>query len=155
MSSSISAARLALDTLFTTAVAAEDSDLYGVQNTFGPPEENEEQEVVAILGLTDTSEETVPLGPQAKREEDYRINVAVKVYDPTSDSRTVDTRGFLLADAVRQVVNDNRTLTGTVRTAFVVQQNSDGAVQPVDANGKRLPGWVIRIDLAVRCQARV
>jgi hypothetical protein len=159
MGSSISAARLALDDMLTVAAADNTSVLFEVQTTFGTPLEDEEQEVVAILGISDPSEATETLGPEARRRELYRIELTVKVYDPTAgsepaDRRAVDARCFALADAVRSVVEADTTLAGTVNTAHVVNQRSDGLAHPFDAAGKRLPGWVVHVDMSIACRAR-
>lgn len=143
MPSSVSPARRALfDALAASA------DLSAVQVTFGEPDAHEEQEVVAMLGVGDVDEESAALGNE-RREERYRIDVGVKVHDPAGDSRSVDTRCFAYADAVRAVVAANLTLGGTVRTAHVVSQRSDGA-QAAEGGG-----WVCFNLLAIECHARI
>jgi len=121
-----------------------------VQVTYGAPSSHEAAEVVAMLGVqTPSAEEQRGLG-QRRVEETYVLDVAVKVHDPGADqAEAVDLRGFDLADAVRQVVRQNITLDGAVRTALVVSQSSEGA-QPAQGGG-----WVIFVKLGVECKARV
>jgi hypothetical protein len=159
MGSSISGAVLALDTLVSAAVADNTSALFGLQNTFGPPLDDEELEVLAILGIADPSEATLVLGPQAPRREQYRIETTIKVYDPTAentpaDRRAVFTRGLVLADGLRSLVEANRTLNGTVDSAHVVSQRTAGLAHPIGDDGKRKSGWVIHIDMSIACRAR-
>lgn len=159
MASSISGAVLALDQLVTDATGDIDSPLYNVQNTFGPPLDDEELEVLAILGISDPSEAALLMGPQAPRNEQYRIEAAIKVYDPTAgntpeERRALFLRGLQLADGLRTLVEVNRTLAGNVDKAHVVSQRTDGLRQPVGVDGKRKPGWVIHIDMSIACRAR-
>jgi hypothetical protein len=163
MSSSIAPARAALYTLLVAAAGDPSSALADVQITFGYPDQLEQQEVVCLLGVIEPSESSASLRPRAPREEKYKLELAVKVYNPAASSndtaitttRDLDVRVWAIAEAVREIVNANLTLTDTVRTAYVVLQKSDGPLAPVDASTKRLPGFVMRVDLHVECEARI
>lgn len=143
MASSISGARAALFELL-----AAESELDGVQRTFGPPAAYEEQQVVSLLGLRDSDEDDAALGAQ-RHEETYELEIALKAHDPAGTAESVDARGFAIADIVRRVVHSNRTLNATVRDARVISQTTVG-VQAAEGGG-----WVIFLSLFVRCRQRI
>lgn len=143
MASSISAARTALHDIL-----ASHSGLAGIQVSFGPPDAYEQNEVVALLGIESAEEEDAAVGAQ-RTEERYELVVRVKVYTPDGTAEEADVRGFLLADEVRAAVNQNHTLNSAVRWATVRSQSSEGAL-PADPSG-----WVIFLDLRVRCSQRI
>lgn len=144
MASSISAARAALhDRLAASA------GLVGVQVVFGVPDAYEEQEVVAMLGVGPTDEDPATLG-RPTTDERFTIRVACKVHDPAAKTGAqVDARCFAIADVIREVVADNRTLGGVVVMAGVSGQDSDGAVP---AKGG---GWVCFNTVSIACRARI
>ncbi len=151
MSSSISAARQAL---FARLDAAD--TLGSAQITFGPPAEYEEQEVVALLGVQDPREEPAAIG-QLMKEEEYDLEVGVKVHDPAGDAADVDARGFALADAVCALLEPadrNLTLDGTVRTALVASMTTNGAM-PAEGPDGTAAGWVIFLRILIRCAQRI
>lgn len=154
MSSTISAARLKLHDLLQTNMARA-----GRQITFGPPIEDQEFEVIALLGVLDPVEEEAELGG-ANKWETYVIEVGVKVFSPDAnpeEAQVVDALGFDICDDIRDLVhgrarNNERTLDGALGgngTATVVSQTTQG-VRPVQDGG-----WVIFLRLLVRCRARI
>lgn len=151
MASTISAARSALYNLLAAASAAVGGPLTGVQISWGDPSAYEEQEVVALLGVSSPDEVPASLG-NLSRDERYGIELRIKVYGPDDDAATVDGRAFFLADAVRSLVNSQPpTLSGTVTFAQVASQRCDfGTQSVVDASG-----WICFIDMTVACTARV
>lgn len=156
MASSIGPASLYLADLIEVKTADAANTLYQVQFAFGPPDQYEENEVVALLGVTDLAEQSRVLGPQPNvRDENYSIDLAVKAYLPAGTSREAWDRGFDMYQAVREIVllPANQKLNNTVMWALpfprdVVLNRPDGE------DGKRLPGWVIRIDMGIACKAR-
>ena len=125
---------------------------------FGYPLGYEEQEVVALGGVEDTSEEPAALGGQ-RHEETYTLLVEIKVYDPAGEADDVDQRGWALADEVREVVNTttdaDRNLKGAVRWARVGALVSQGAVPARLATDTLAAGWVIFITVRVVCAERI
>jgi hypothetical protein len=130
-----------------------------IQISFGPPA-HEEQEVVALLGVRNNDEDTAALGAR-RRAESYELEVGVKVHNPAAGPitaeaiaggkptvATVDARGFELAEWVRSVVHGHWTLSGTVRTAAVTRQLTDG----VQLGEK---GALIFFLLTIECEAEV
>ena len=149
MASTISATRAALYSL----LYARFSGAGDPQVTFGIPMANEEQEVVAMLGVETGDEDDAVIGGARPREESFTLVVKVKVYGPEDDSATVDARGWEIADTVRDVVYDNRTMSGALAPtgwARVSSQTSPGA-QPIED----APGWVIFIEVRILCRARI
>lgn len=154
MASTISAARVALFNKLEQA-AAGGGVLSDVQISWGDPLAYEEQEVVALLGISAPDEVPASLG-NLSRDESYGIEVRIKVYGPEDDAATVDGRAFAMADAVRSVVNvQPPTLSGTVRFAQVTSQRCDAGVQPVLNESGSQTGWICFIDMTVGCSARV
>lgn len=147
MASSISAARGALYSLLAAADYNPPPD-EPVQVTFGPPENFQEQEVVALLGLFNPDEQDAALGAQ-RHEETYDLEVALKKHDPAGNPDAVDARGFAMADIVRGVVHSNRTLGGAVRDARVISQTTDGVERSEGG------GWIIFVRILVRCRQRI
>lgn len=157
MASSIGAAGLALATLLETATVDNTSPLYQIQVTFGPPDQYEEQEIVAIIGVTALTEISRVLGPQPnKRDEEYSLDVAIRCEKPAGTAKETWTRGWAMYQAVRAIILANQTLTGTVFTAFPNPSETSGVVRPLaeDGTDRRLPGWVIRIDMGIVCRYR-
>ena len=162
--STIASARAALHALLLADAPDRTANTYGelakkVQISYGPPA-HEEQEVVALLGVRDVSEDAGAIGAR-RREEEYELEIGVKVHDPTAGPVTaealaagkrtaidVDARGFALAEWVRQTVHRHWTLSGTVREAAVTRQVTDG-VQLAEK------GALIFILLTVYCVAAV
>jgi hypothetical protein len=121
--------------------------------TFGLPS-HEEMEVVSLLGVRPTDEDAGALGAR-RREEEYDLDLLVKVQHPAAEDgpagrKAVDDRGFALIQWVRSVVHGHWTLNGTVRTAFVVGQITDG-VRPAEKG----PGLLFLALVAVHCEAAV
>lgn len=154
MTSTISAARLKLHELLV-----ENLSQPGRQVTFGPPVQDEEHEVVAVLGLLDPVEEEAELGA-ANKWETYVLEVGVKVFDPDPDpakAQEVDALGFGICNQIRDLVhgrarNNDRTLDGALGGsgyASVVSQTTQG-VRPVQGGG-----WVVFLRLLLRCRARI
>jgi len=141
MPSSIGPARQALFNLLAAGTT-------GVQVTFGPPDSYEEQEVVALLGVFDPREEPAALG-QRRMEETYHLEVGIKVHDPAGNPADVDARGFALREDVRTVIESDLTLAGTVRTALISSDTTDG-VMPAEG-----AGFVIFFRLLVECRQRI
>lgn len=151
------AATTALYDLIAAAAADPTSPLMGVQTTFGLPEQDEEQEVVAVLGFTSAGEEPLTVGPMAQRLEQFDLDGAVKVYDPTEqDAAVVFGRVMTLVDAIRDVVALNVTLNDTVLEAYFVGRRSEGGGiprQPIGDSNQLLPGLVMRVDFTVHATA--
>ena len=115
---------------------------------------HEQLEAVSLLGVRSAVEDAGAIGAR-RREEEYDLDVVVKVHHPAAgddhDSRKVfDTRGFYLIEWVRSVVHRHWTLNGTVRTAFVSEWVTD-AVQPADKG----PGLTMFALMQVHCEASV
>lgn len=161
--STISPARRALHALLLADAPVATSVQRGlskpVQIGFGPPA-HDELEVVALLGVRDLAEDAGALGAR-RREEEYGLEVGVKVHDPTAGPPTpeaiaagkrtsidVDARGFELAEWVRTVVHRHWTLNGTVREAAVTRLITDG-VQLAEK------GALIFLLMTVECVASV
>lgn len=130
------------------ALAVPAGTLEGVQVTFGEPGDYEDQQVVALMGVTSPEQQGVALDV-ASREEHYNIEVGVKVHDPTEDSaQTVFGRSRELCDAIANAVHgspEGRTLGGAVAAAQVVSQETE-SFGPAAAGG-----WVIVWRLFVAC----
>lgn len=150
--STVAAARAALHALLVAGAPAQTAQpAQKVQIAYGPPV-HEEMEVVALLGVRDITEDAGAIGAR-RREEEYEIEIGVKVHDPAAGAGSdaaarVDARGFALAEFVRQTVHRNWTLSGTVREAAVTGQITDG-VQLAEK------GALIFILLTVYCAAAV
>lgn len=157
MATGIGPAGLALSTLLETAATDNTSALYNVQVTFGAPDQIEEQEVVAILGVSGLDEISRVLGPQPnKRDETFSLDVAVRCEKPAGTAKETWERGWAMYQAIRSIVLNNQTLTSTVFTAFPVPNETTGVVRPLadDGTERRLPGWAIRIDMGIICRYR-
>lgn len=128
------------------------------QVVYGYPLGYEEQEVVALGGVEDASEDPAALGGQ-RHEETYVLLVEIKVYDAAGDADEVDRRGWQLADEVRSVVNTttegDRNLRGAVRWARIGAQVSPGAVPAQSGPESAAEGWVIFITVRVVCAERI
>jgi hypothetical protein len=150
--STIAAARVALHALLLADAPAQTAQpAKTVQISYGPPV-HEEMEVVALLGVRTPTEDVGALGAR-RREETYELEVGVKVHNPAAGAGSeaavlVDARGFELAEWVRSVVHGHWTLNGTVRSAGVTRQITDG-VQLADK------GALIFLLLTVECEASV
>lgn len=154
--STIAAARAALYALLVAdapdATAVQSNHLpRPIQIAYGPPA-HEDMEVVALLGVRSPEEDVGALGAR-RREEEYELEVGIKVHNPAAGAGSeaailVDARGFELAEWVRSVVHGHWTLSGTVRTAGVTRQVTEG-VQLVDK------GALIFLLLTVACEASV
>lgn len=154
--STIAPARAALHALLLADAPDRTANTHGelprpIQVSYGPPA-HEEMEVVALLGVRDVSEDAGAIGAR-RREEEYEIEVGIKVHDPAAGAGSeaailVDARGFALAEWVRQTVHRHWTLSGTVREAAVTRQVTDG-VQLAEK------GALIFILLTVECVAAV
>lgn len=147
MASTISAARAALFALL-------DANTYPgarPQVNFGAPDAYEEAEVVAMLGVEAPDEEPAVIGGPKPRNEEFTIVVGVKAHDPAGTAATVDARGWVLADEVREIVYANQTLTSTLSTGWarIASQTSEGA-QPAEGGG-----WVCFVQVRVLCRSRV
>lgn len=148
MASTISAARAALYAL----LAANTYPGAVPQVTFGLPAAYEEPEVVALLGVEAPEEAPAVIGGPKPREERFTLVVAVKAHDPAGTAGTVDARGWVLMDEVREVVYANQTLSGALTApgwARIESQTSDGA-QPAEGGG-----WVLFGQVRVACRARL
>lgn len=150
MTTSIGAARVALyDLLAAVSWPANTDPTDSVQVSFGLPGDEEHREVVALMGVEDSDEEPGALG-QRRQEESYRLVVGIKVHDPGApDAQTVDARGWLLYETVRQVVLGNLALGGAVRTALPSGRRGPGT-QPAEGGG-----FVFFVELFVDCAQRV
>jgi hypothetical protein len=150
MSSTISAARQALYSMLAAAAADNTSGLYGVQVAWGDPLAYEEQQIVCMRGVANSTETPADIGDYAHGER-YQIELTVMYLDPAGDAQTVDTGANAIADAVGKVVSTKATppavgmLAGTVQWAFVASRPSPGA-QPAQGGG-----WVCFVDLSVAC----
>lgn len=164
--SQIGAARAALFALLETAAGTVGNALYGVQVTFGPPDQYEAPEVVSILGIRNSNESSVVLGNQRPhRDERFAIEVAVKSYQASGTAETVDARVAGIGgmyEAVRTVVLTHDRL-GLAATAMgwcmPTGLDSDGPIRPPkqdpqDGGDRFEPGWLMRLDLLVECVAR-
>lgn len=121
--------------------------------TFGVPS-HEQLEAIGLLGVRSVTEDVGAMGAR-RREEEYDLDVVVKVHHPgagdDADSRKAfDARGFFLIEWVRETVHRHWTLSGTVRTAFVSEWITD-AVRPADKG----PGLTMFALITVHCEASV
>lgn len=152
MASTIGPARRAL-----WALIWESADLSVAQKVVGRPDRAEGLGV-ALLGLSDPTEAFATLGPQAPMEEAYGIELLVWKYDPECPEERgieVDEVAFATADAVRDIVTANRTLTQTVYLARVASQRSDGVRLPTSDDTNKAPsGRLCLIEMTVACRAR-
>jgi len=146
MGSSIGPARQVLFTNLDNTISST-----GPQVTFGPPAIAEEQEVVALLGVLNPTETPAALG-QRRVEETYHLEVGIKVHNPAGDPAEVDQRGFELRQQVRAVIEADLTLSGTVRTALIVSDTTDGVLPADPTMGG---GYVIFFRLLVECAQRI
>lgn len=132
------------------ALAAEDG-LAGVQKIFGPPDSAEEQEVIAIMGISDADEEFAALGAD-RSEESYAIDLKIKVHDPADSAEVGGQAAFLRAEAIREsirgVVAADRTLGGVVRIAQMGAKSYTWA--NVEGGGR-----VLFVDCPVLCRQRI
>jgi hypothetical protein len=154
--STIAAARAALHALLLADAPAATAVQFNhlpkpIQISYGPPA-HEEMEVVALLGVRSPVEDVGAQGAR-RREETYELEVGVKVHNPAAGAGStaaelVDARGFELAEWVRATVHGHWTLSGTVRSAGVTRQVTDG-VQLADK------GALIFLLLTIECEASV
>lgn len=144
MPSSIGPARAYLHDALRVGVAPI-SMIFGLPSTIV----EEEQEVVAMLGIEGPSEDPAAFGNR-RRQEVYDILVGVKVHQPDGTRQTVDARGFEIIDMVRNVALDSahNTLGGHVLWCGPAAVRTDG-VTPVEQ------GYVMFADVPIRCHARV
>lgn len=146
MGSTISPARANLFAALGAAFAADPL----VTVAFGSPKAYEDQQMACMLGISAAEEAWALLGPQAKHDERFGIELRTKVHDPAAtDGSIVDLRSFELYDTIRATVNADITLGGAVLWAIVAVPRSDGALQVDDATG-----WVEFIDITVACFGR-
>lgn len=127
------------------------------QRCFGWPDTHKAFQVV-LLGVTDPSETFASLGPAAATEEVYGIELVVKYHDPAApldQAPAVDLAAFGAADTIRDLVRANPTLGGTVRTARIASQRSQGTGRPLpnEAN-TQATGLLCVIEMTVACTAR-
>lgn len=149
MASTISAARAALHALLVANTYPGTKP----QVTFGPPDAYEDHEVVALLGVEAPDEEPAVIGGPKPREERFVIVVGIKAHDPAGTAGTVDARGWVLMDEVREVVYANQTLSGALSApgwARVASQTSEHGAQPAEGGG-----WVFFGKVRVACRARL
>lgn len=149
MASTISAARAALYALLVANTYPGSRP----QVNFGPPDVYEEHDVVALLGVEAPDEEPAVIGGPKPREERFTIVVAVKAHDPAGTAATVDARGWVLMDEVRDVVYANQTLSGALSAPGWVRvgsQTSEDGAQPAEGGG-----WVFFGKVRVACRARL
>lgn len=145
MGSSIGAARANLHAALAAAPALAD-----VQVVFGAPDAYEEQQVVGVLGFGPVGDEPAAIG-QRRQEEQYRIDVGIKVHMPDANTAAVvEARTMELYTAVRDVVMANETLGDAV--TFCVPAGMDESPGPQSAKGG---GWVMFISAGVECVARI
>lgn len=155
MPSSMGPAAEALDALLAAAAWPAPTP----QLVFGPPAEYEEQQVVSVLGIDDPGEESAALGNQ-RRDENYVLDVRIKVHDPSATTaREVFLRGLALREVVRATVAANSTLKGTVMSAQVVGGGLTDGVGGTGTTAIALPahggGWVAFGAARVACRARI
>lgn len=134
MASTISAARGALYDRLVTAAANGASPLFGVQISWGDPLSYEEQEVVALGGVSDPTADLDTLGG-GHIEESYTILVPWKVHGPEDDARTVDARGYAIAGGIQAVVDADRTFGDVVLLAVADGGRSDKGAEPAQGGG--------------------
>lgn len=162
----VAAARAALYDLLVDTFA----DEADVQVLFGPPEVYELDKVVGITSQEPVGqrEDWASLG-NSSREEEYSIDVVVKVYsrgagnDPDG-AKAVDAEAFRLVEAIRNAVHASKGLglndqvTGDPSRnarAAVTGAPSAGPQPPVDRNGNVGAGWICFVDVVVTVQARI
>lgn len=153
MASTISSSRQALYSMLAAHTFPGDAP----QLAFGAPGAYEEQEVVLLMGVEAPDEDDALFGGPKPRDEIFTLVVGVKVHDPAGEAVDVDARGFALADEVRDVVYGDSTLGGSLSPAGwarIESQTTEGALPATDEGGNAL-GWVIVIEVRVRCRARI
>lgn len=151
MGSSISAAQgVVFGRLSVAAALAAAPPRPAVQVTYGPPDAEEAQEVVALLGVRNPEEEPVSLGAGGK-DETYQLEVKVKAHDPAATAQEVNERGWAIADVVVDEVegSGDYTLDGSVMWALCEPTTTPG-VQPAQGGG-----WVIFLTVLITCRARI
>jgi hypothetical protein len=165
MSSSIPAARLYLYTALTALTAA-GQDLEGWQATFGPPEAHmEERKVLALMGVESIATEDAVLGAANNQEESYSINVRMKVHDPSCNGDPAELQAIDAEiwsggyDALRAVVNADRTLGGAINISTIVATAGEGEsdespVPALNEDGSAF-GWVAFNNAKVLVRTRI
>lgn len=121
---------------------------------YGLPLETQDEDLVAVLGMSDIDESTAALGPAAPRELQWLQEVAVDVYDSTAgdgpaERKALDQRAFGLVDTVRDWVVGDPTLGGRLRRFEPVSIVTDGLAPAAEG------GWGIVVRLRIRCAVRI
>lgn len=134
--SSVPGARAALYSLLVGL------DLPGTEVTFGHPAAYATNRTVSILGVGPgtVSERPAVVNGRVRRE-DYDIEVAVRVDNPTArtaeDAMAVEAAAFGVWNDIRAAVLVTADLAGTVDTAFPSTVVSDLLTAPVESGGYR------------------
>lgn len=103
--------------LQTALVALQSTTLSGVQVAYGSPMPNPRAEIIMLADVTG-NQEPITLGRQ-RRDEDYDLDVYVRVQRVTVDQQAVTERAFVIAGIVESLLRTDPTLSSTVREAKV------------------------------------
>lgn len=115
------------------ALTGTGQSLDGVQVAYGSPMPNPRAEII-MLGDVTGNQAPVLLGRQ-RRDEDYDLDVYVRVQRTTTDQKAVTERAFAIAAVVESTLRTDPTLTSTVREAKVTSEgvqefaSDDGTVR--------------------------
>lgn len=105
--------------LQTALVALQSSTLAGVQVAYGSPMPSPQPELI-MLADVQGNQSLVTLGRQ-RRDEDYDLDVYVRVQRVTTDQKAVTERAFTIAGIVESSLRTDPTVGSVVREAKVTQ----------------------------------
>lgn len=113
--SSIPAFKAALK---TSLVSLQATTLTGVQVSYGAPAPTMQAECIVLADANPSSQEPVFLGRNS-RNEDYDLDVYVRVRRQTTDQQAVTERAFAITAAIENALRSDPTLGSVVREAKV------------------------------------
>jgi hypothetical protein len=98
---------------------------------------------IIYLGNVEQTEQWPGLG--ARRDEEFRVGVTVRVYQYGDDEQATEARAWALRDEVVQAVATDATLKGLLNLGAEVERTEQRNL-PADK------AWVAELSLTVRCR---
>lgn len=104
--------------LHDALVALQATTLANVQVTYGFPAAHMQDEFIWLGDVTPSQQEPVFLGRQS-RNEDYTLELLVRVRRRTASQQTVTERAFAIAGVIETLLRTDPSVGNVVRTAIV------------------------------------